>query len=177
MTEATRSGTGRRLHQAFPEVTIASKTGTTNDQRDTWSTGIDSDELVTTWVGFDNNKRTPLYGSSGPLRVYTAYLKERGVNSLELKRPDGIKFVNFDRNGQVVADGCNESGLTLLPAREDMIQYVRPCRLNQAYPAGPQVQEYIPGQMPTPQPATQATPTPKKKKDELNAFERFLLGL
>ncbi len=172
MTEATRSGTGRRLQQSFPGVTIASKTGTTNDQRDTWSTGIDSDELVTTWVGFDDNKRTPLYGSSGALRVYTAYLKARGVNALQLSRPQGIKFVNFDKQGQVVADGCNEPGLTLLPAREDMIQYVRPCHFNTAYPAAPQVQEYTPQRV-APAPA----PAQPEKKEELNAFELFLLGL
>lgn len=181
MQEATRSGTGRRLARTFPNVNIASKTGTTNDQRDTWSTGIDSDELVTTWVGFDDNRRTPLYGSSGALRVYTAYLKERGVNSLELKRPEGIKFVNFDRNGQVVADGCDEPGLMLLPAREDMIQYIRPCRFNPAA-AGPQVQVYTPDQVKKANQSAPAKPAAQgqqnnKKGDELNAFERFLLGL
>ena len=181
MTEATRSGTGRRLHRLFPEVNIASKTGTTNDQRDTWSTGIDSEELVTTWVGFDDNKRTTLYGSSGALRVYAAYLKERGVNSLELKRPEGIKFVNFDKSGQVVADGCKEPGLTLMPAREDMIQFVRPCRLGPGANTGaPEVQIYEPAAAPAPaQPGNNArqAPQPEQKKDELNAFERFLLGL
>lgn len=177
MTEATRSGTGTRLSREFPGVNIGSKTGTTNDQRDTWSTGIDSDELVTTWVGFDDNKKTSLWGSSGALRVYAAYLKERGVNSLELKRPEGIKFVNFDKQGQVVADGCKEPGLTVLPAREDMIQYIRPCNLYNT--PGPQVQEYAPLQAkPAPAPAAApATPAQKQQNSDANAFERFLLGL
>ncbi len=127
MTEVTHSGTGRHLNSLFPGVVIASKTGTTNDSRDTWAVGMDSDELVTTWVGFDVFKPTGLYGSSGPLRVYSAYLKERGVNSLELNRPAGIKFVNFDRNGQIVQDQCRETGLALLPVREDKIAKIRPC--------------------------------------------------
>ncbi|HIX55923.1 MAG TPA: penicillin-binding protein 1B [Candidatus Anaerobiospirillum pullistercoris] len=127
MTEATRSGTGRRIGRMFPDVTIASKTGTTNDFRDSWTVGMDSDELVTVWVGFDNNKSTGLYGSSGAMLLYAAYLQERGVNSLELNRPDGIVFVNFDKEGNVLANGCEEDGMEMFPARADRIQYVKQC--------------------------------------------------
>ena len=130
MTEATRIGTGRRIGQMFPDKNIATKTGTTNDNRDTWAIGIDSDEAVSTWVGFDDNKSTGLFGSSGALRVYGAYLKLRGVNSLELKRPNGIKFVNFNQSGNIVSDDCRLSGLTLLPVRTDKIRYVDSCGLN-----------------------------------------------
>lgn len=160
MTEATRSGTGRRLGAMFPGVTIGSKTGTTNNNRDTWSTGIDSDEIVTSWVGFDNNRSTGLYGSSGALMVYAKYLKLRGVNSLELRRPKGIKFVNFASNGQVLADGCNEPGMTLLPAREDMITAIKQCN----------VQESVDNQ-------SLNRPEQNRSQEDANIFEKFLLGL
>ncbi|MCR5536201.1 MAG: penicillin-binding protein 1B [Succinivibrio sp.] len=124
MLEATRSGTGRRIGRMFPQMNIATKTGTTNDSRDTWTVGIDNDEVVTTWVGFDNNRSTGLFGSSGAMRVYGAYLTERGVNSLQLKRPQGIKFVAFNNKGNVVSDRCRTSEQSLLPARVDMIRYV-----------------------------------------------------
>lgn len=127
MTEATRSGTGRRIGNMFPDVTIASKTGTTNDNRDSWTVGMDSDEITTIWVGNDQNKSTGLYGSSGAMRLYGAYLQERGVNSLELKRPQGVIYVNFDRAGNVLANGCEEDGMERYPAREDRIQYIRQC--------------------------------------------------
>lgn len=127
MTEATRSGTGRRIGQMFPGVTLASKTGTTNDFRDSWAVGIDSDEISTVWVGYDNNKSTGLYGSTGAMRLYGAYLQERGVNSLELKRPQGIVFANFDKQGNVLANGCEEAGMERFPAREDRIQYIKQC--------------------------------------------------
>lgn len=129
MTEATRSGTGKRLAAMFPGVTIASKTGTTNDFRDSWTVGMDSDELSTVWVGYDNNKSTGLYGSTGAMRLYGAYLKERGVNSLDLKRPEGVIFVNFDKDGNVLANGCEEPGMERYPAREDRIQYVKLCNV------------------------------------------------
>ena len=127
MTEATRSGTGRRLGKMFPGVTIASKTGTTNDNRDTWAVGIDSDEIATVWVGYDNNKPTGLYGATGAMRLYGAYLQERGVNSLDLKRPQGVVFVNFDKQGNVLASGCEELGMERFPAREDRISYIKQC--------------------------------------------------
>ena len=127
MTEATRSGTGRRIGNMFPDVTIASKTGTTNDNRDSWTVGMDSDEITTIWVGNDQNKSTGLYGSNGAMRLYGAYLQERGVNSLELKRPQGVIYVNFDRSGNVLANGCEEQGMERFPAREDRIQYIRQC--------------------------------------------------
>ena len=124
MTEATKIGTGRRIGRLFPNVNIATKTGTTNDSRDTWSVGIDSDLVVATWVGFDNNKSTGLFGSSGAMRVYGRFLQERGVNSLELKKPEGIKFVNFNKSGNIVADTCMLPGLNLLPVRVDKVLYV-----------------------------------------------------
>lgn len=124
MQEATESGTGSRIGRMFPGVKIATKTGTTNDNRDTWAVGIDNDEVVSTWVGFDNNKSTGLFGSSGAMRVYGAYLQDRGVDSLELKRPDGIKYVNFNSRGNILADTCRVSGMSLLPVRVDKIRFV-----------------------------------------------------
>lgn len=131
MTRATKEGTGRRIGNMFPNVTIATKTGTTNDSRDTWTVGIDSEQVVSTWVGFDDNKSTGLFGSSGAMRVYGRFLKERGVNSLELQRPDGIAFVKFNKAGNIVADHCVLPNLVVLPARLDKIKYVdENCTLN-----------------------------------------------
>ena len=124
MTEATRIGTGRRIGTMFPDVNVATKTGTTNDSRDTWSIGIDSDSVVATWVGFDDNKPTGLFGSSGAMRVYGRFLKERGINSLELRKPEGVKFVRFNQSGNIVSDSCSMPGITILPAITDKIRYV-----------------------------------------------------
>ena len=140
MIEASKAGTGRRIGNMFPNDNIATKTGTTNDNRDTWSIGIDSDEVVSTWVGFDNNKSTGLFGSSGAMRVYGAYLKSRGVNSLELKRPEGIRYVYFNKQGNIVSDKCRSAGDSLLPARIDKIKYVE----NNCNGASAEAQVYVP---------------------------------
>lgn len=157
MTEATKVGTGQRLGRMFPNVNIATKTGTTNDNRDTWSIGLDSDEAVSTWVGFDNNRSTGLFGSSGAMRVYGAYLKDRGVNSLELKRPEGIKFVNFNKNGNIVGDNCRGPDMTMLPARIDKIRFVdTSCATTPA--------------------VTPAVPSAPAKNTQADALERAILG-
>lgn len=127
MIEATKSGTGKRIGAMFPNTNIATKTGTTNNNRDTWATGIDAEEVVTTWVGNDDNKSTKLYGSSGALVVYADYLKRRGVNSLDMSKPNGIKFVNFSTDGQILDDGCTEPGMRLLPVKTQNITNVKKC--------------------------------------------------
>ncbi len=47
------NGTGWRA-QKLKRRDLSGKTGTTNDQVDTWFTGFNQDILATVWVGFDN---------------------------------------------------------------------------------------------------------------------------
>lgn len=53
MTKVASLGTARSLAAKFPNAVLAGKTGTTDNLRDAWFTGMDNDELITTWVGRD----------------------------------------------------------------------------------------------------------------------------
>ena len=53
----------------------AGKTGTTDDLRDAWFVGYTSDLLGLVWVGYDDNARTGLTGSSGALPVWVELMK------------------------------------------------------------------------------------------------------
>ncbi len=55
MGDVIRSGTGRRA-RALGRGDLAGKTGTTNDQRDTWFSGFNAELVTTVWVGMDSNQ-------------------------------------------------------------------------------------------------------------------------
>jgi penicillin-binding protein 1B len=82
MTLVAKQGTARRLSWQFPNISLAGKTGTTDKLRDSWFVGLDNRDVVTVWIGKDNNKSAQLTGSSGALTVFSDYLKLRSAESL-----------------------------------------------------------------------------------------------
>ncbi len=125
MTKVASQGTARSLAARFPGAVLAGKTGTTDNLRDSWFSGLDNDELVSVWVGRDDNQPAGLTGASGALQLFGDYLSRRGVNSLQLAVPDGIGWASFSRAGKSVASGCG--GAVQLPARLDSLGPSQAC--------------------------------------------------
>jgi penicillin-binding protein 1B len=75
--KVTTQGTARSLVWRNRGQVFAGKTGTTNDLNDSWFVGFDDDEMVTTWVGKDNNESAELTGSSGALILFSQYMNEK----------------------------------------------------------------------------------------------------
>ncbi len=73
----TTKGTARSLRWRNPKQYFSGKTGTTNNLNDSWFVGFDQDEVLTTWVGKDNNKSAGLTGSSGALVLFSDYMKAK----------------------------------------------------------------------------------------------------
>ncbi|NOI43524.1 penicillin-binding protein 1B [Vibrio alginolyticus] len=95
MKQGVAQGTGRFLQSQFGWAALAGKTGTSNDNRDSWFVGVDGREVTTIWLGRDDNKPVNLTGSSGALRVYAEYLKQRIPERLELPWPREITTLGF----------------------------------------------------------------------------------
>ncbi|NTU34634.1 penicillin-binding protein 1B [Vibrio diabolicus] len=95
MKQGVAQGTGRFLQNQFAWAALAGKTGTSNDNRDSWFVGVDGREVTTIWLGRDDNKPVNLTGSSGALRVYAEYLKQRIPERLELPWPREITTLGF----------------------------------------------------------------------------------
>ncbi|HDU8576709.1 MULTISPECIES: penicillin-binding protein 1B [unclassified Vibrio] len=95
MKQGVAQGTGRFLQSQFGWAALAGKTGTSNDNRDSWFVGVDGREVTTIWLGRDDNKSVHLTGSSGALRVYAEYLKQRIPERLELPWPREITTLGF----------------------------------------------------------------------------------
>lgn len=96
MEQVVEQGTARYLNQIVPaHAHLAGKTGTSNQGRDSWYVGLDNRDVVTVWVGRDDNNPVALTGASGPLRIYGDYLKKAGYQSLEQTKPKQIGLANY----------------------------------------------------------------------------------
>ncbi|UJD93430.1 bifunctional glycosyl transferase/transpeptidase [Lelliottia amnigena] len=111
MQQVVQRGTGRQLGAKYPGLHLAGKTGTTNNNVDTWFAGIDGREVVITWVGRDNNQPTKLYGASGAMSIYQRYLANQSPVPLNLTAPEDIVDMGVDDAGNFVCGG----GVRALP--------------------------------------------------------------
>jgi penicillin-binding protein 1B len=106
-----RIGTGRSVYRQLPtELALAGKTGTSNDQRDSWFAGYSGDHLGVVWVGNDDNKPTTLTGSSGALTIWTDVFKHVETRSISQTPPDTIDYFWIDPlNNLRSAEGCENA--------------------------------------------------------------------
>jgi len=91
---------------------LAGKTGTTNDHRDAWFNGYNSELVAVSWIGFDQN--TPLgkgeTGGRAALPMWIDYMRVvlDGVPEKPLVPPPGIVTATIDRDtGKPSAPGPN----------------------------------------------------------------------
>ncbi|PJR67941.1 bifunctional glycosyl transferase/transpeptidase [Raoultella sp. T31] len=111
MQQVVQRGTGRQLGAKYPGLHLAGKTGTTNNNVDTWFAGIDGSQVTITWVGRDNNQPTKLYGASGAMSIYQRYLANQTPTPLALTAPEDVVDMGVDSNGNFVCSG----GMRSLP--------------------------------------------------------------
>ncbi len=67
-------GTGRAARAMGVEGELAGKTGTTNDQRDSWFAGYSPDRATVVWVGYDDDAPTGLNGARGGLPIWSKFV-------------------------------------------------------------------------------------------------------
>lgn len=108
MQRVMREGTGRSVYARLPaSLTLAGKTGTSNDSRDSWFAGFGQDLLAVVWLGRDDNGKTPLTGATGALQVWTDFMVKANPRSLSMPMPDNVRLAWIDpRTGQGSDSGC-----------------------------------------------------------------------
>ncbi|HEY8964342.1 MAG TPA: PBP1A family penicillin-binding protein [Alphaproteobacteria bacterium] len=73
MQEVVFRGTGGR---AYPGFTVAGKTGTSQDYRDTWFIGFSGAAVAAVWVGYDDNTSMHRqYGGNAPAEIFRETMK------------------------------------------------------------------------------------------------------
>jgi penicillin-binding protein 1B len=113
MREVVREGTGRGVYRFLKsDFEVAGKTGTTNENRDSWFAGFSGDLLAVSWIGYDDNESTQLTGSSGALKIWAHFMAAASKQSLSYRMPDGIETHWIDsRTGQLTLEGCPNARL------------------------------------------------------------------
>jgi len=115
LQEVMRTGTGRSAYQHLPEnLRVAGKTGTTNENRDSWFAGFSGDYLGVVWLGLDNNGPMKLTGGTGALKIWTDFIKRIPQHSLSMIKPTSIEPHWFDTETGVRTDE-NCRGAQALP--------------------------------------------------------------
>jgi penicillin-binding protein 1A len=101
MRDVIRRGTGRRA-LVLGRRDLSGKTGTSNDQRDAWFGGFNSDMASVVWVGYDDD--LPLgpgeEGSRTALPIWIEFMRIalKGVPENQMEMPEGIISVLIDRD-------------------------------------------------------------------------------
>lgn len=115
MQQVVQRGTASSVGNAgLGWLHAAGKTGTSDEQRDSWFAGFTGDRLAVAWIGRDDNQPTHLWGASGALRVWIKLLQKLPTRALPAVQGKGIEYawVNPD-DGRRTDPGCK--GAMYLP--------------------------------------------------------------
>lgn len=94
LTQVVESGTARDLPGLLgSDVTIAGKTGTTNEQRDSWFVGYTRDRVAVTWVGNDDNSPAGVTGANAAMRLWAELFRGLPLKPVNLDMPEGAYWV------------------------------------------------------------------------------------
>ncbi len=125
---ALREGTGKRVGaQLPPSLSLAGKTGTTNQLRDSWFAGFGSEYLSVVWLGNDDNQVVGLSGASGALPIWAAIMGEIEGNLEPLPPPPNIIRRWVDTDSGLLADAGCKARLELAFIRGSEPQTYAPC--------------------------------------------------
>ncbi len=99
MQDVIKRGTGTRA-KVLNRSDLAGKTGTTNDQKDAWFSGFNSDVVASVWTGFDQpqNLGRGEFGGTAALPIWIDYMRVALQDSPQhpAKVPDGVVSVRID---------------------------------------------------------------------------------
>jgi penicillin-binding protein 1B len=105
LQETARRGTAHALvGLGLGKLSAAGKTGTSNDQRDSWFAGYTGSHLAVVWLGTDDNKATGLYGATGALRVWAALFAKLPSAPLQLPLSEDPQLRWVDTPTQMLTD-------------------------------------------------------------------------
>jgi len=109
LTQVVEQGTAKALPGLLDKPgTVAGKTGTTNDRRDSWFVGYTRDQVAVSWVGEDDNRPAGVTGSNAAMRLWAGLFRQLPIESVDLRMPDGAYWLWVDQNsGLLTLEDCD----------------------------------------------------------------------
>ena len=105
LTQVIEKGTARALPGLLgSNVTIAGKTGTTNERRDSWFVGYTRDRVAVSWVGKDDNSPAGVTGGNAAMRLWAELFKQLPIKPVNLDMPEGAYWTWVDPELNALSD-------------------------------------------------------------------------
>jgi penicillin-binding protein 1B len=123
LVQVFERGTGRAARARLPAaLTVAGKTGTSDDLRDSWFAGFSGDLLVVVWVGYDDNRPAGLSGAAGALPIWTEIMRSLAVSAYQAVPPEGLEELIIDyETGLDATAGCGDPLRIAVPAGTEVM--------------------------------------------------------
>jgi len=130
MVEVMEHGSGRAARAALPaKTTVAGKTGTSSDYRDSWFAGFTGDRLAVVWVGYDDDKPTGLTGSVGASRVWSRLMSNIETRGWSEALPDGLEEVTIDfASGASATSACSSDVISIAVPKDTQLPIRAECK-------------------------------------------------
>jgi len=160
-------GTGRGARTVLPSnLSVAGKSGTSSDLRDSWFAGFSGSHLAVVWVGYDDDRPSGLTGSSGALPIWAQIMANIGTTSWSPAIPASLHDVAIDYFTGLTSDSsCSKDSLSV-PVPLDFAPSPNP----QCMHSGAAVKTAQPVAAPiAPAPAAPAPPTPSAQQIDQTA--------
>ena len=111
LTQPVKTGTSTRL--AMSGISVAAKTGTTNDDYDRWLCGFTPYYTAATWYGFDNNETVRGWSYNPAAQIWDGVMRQihKGLPSASFAqtRPAGVVTAQVCKcSGLLATDICKE---------------------------------------------------------------------
>lgn len=109
MRQVVQHGTGEPALRILPPgLVTAGKTGTSQNDRDSWFAGFSGSDLVVVWIGYDHNQPTGLTGEVGAVPVWAHIMASIGTLPLSMPPPEGVSDIWVDfTTGDQATPGCD----------------------------------------------------------------------
>jgi len=107
--ERGTASSAKSLGIYFP---ASGKTGTTDNNRDSWFIGYTPDVVCAVWVGYDSGAKTGLTGASGALHIWARFLRALypRTGPMGQSPPEGVETAVIDpESGFLATTSCPQT--------------------------------------------------------------------